>query len=260
MNRKFLFGLALLVTFHTHGCPRGSPAPPSILLISIDTLRADRLNCYGYRRRRVSPNLDALARDSVLFEQHITASPWTTPSHMSLFTSLHPSAHGVTPISGDLLVRIGGRGRIPSLSKDISTLPELLRANGWTTAAFTGGVTLDPRIGFGITSTSSESPRKTSPRAVVPLFRKRPRTWSCSTLRPTPWKTTICCRSNPPPRITSPRAVWRRDTIASFVRVSQQERGGSTRLTLSMTSLTSFKLSGTSTRRLDADARQPMVD
>ncbi|MBN2370457.1 MAG: sulfatase [Vicinamibacteria bacterium] len=149
MHRRLLLVVTLLVACHSHGCPRRQAAPPSILLISIDTLRADRLNCYGYQRRRVSPNLDALSRESVLFEQHITASPWTTPSHLSLFTSLRPTAHGVTQPFGEFAKNVNGRGRVPSLAESVPTLPELMHANGWTTAAFTGGVTLDPRIGFG---------------------------------------------------------------------------------------------------------------
>ena len=82
----------------TGGCRStpGASGPPNVLLISIDTLRADRLNTYGYKARVTSPSMDALAKDSILFEHHITASPWTTPSHMSLFTGLLPSAHGIT--------------------------------------------------------------------------------------------------------------------------------------------------------------------
>ena len=66
------------------------------MLISIDTLRADRLGCYGYSERALSPHIDELAGDGILFETHISSSPWTTPAHMSLMTSLHPSTHGVT--------------------------------------------------------------------------------------------------------------------------------------------------------------------
>src|ERR1043166_140985 len=73
------------------------PAPrPNVLLLSIDTLRADHPNVYGYRNRAVSPAIDALAADAIVFEHHVAAAPWTTPSHMSLLTSLNPSAHGVT--------------------------------------------------------------------------------------------------------------------------------------------------------------------
>jgi arylsulfatase A-like enzyme len=120
-----------------------------VLLISIDTLRADRLNCYGYKARRVSPNLDAFANDAILFEQHIASAPWTTPSHMSLLTSLCPTAHGVTHTYGEIFQGIRVRDRLPALPEDVGTLPEVLRQRGWTTAAFTGGITLDSRFGFG---------------------------------------------------------------------------------------------------------------
>jgi arylsulfatase A-like enzyme len=55
-------------------------------LVSLDTLRADRLGAYDYRERPVSPNMDALAEDGILHLQHIAASPWTTPSHASLLS------------------------------------------------------------------------------------------------------------------------------------------------------------------------------
>ena len=76
--------------------PLGGPAAPrpNIILISLDTLRAGHLSTYGYHRP--SPHLDALAADSVLFEHAYSQAPWTTASHMSLFSSLYPSVHRVT--------------------------------------------------------------------------------------------------------------------------------------------------------------------
>lgn len=119
----------------------------NVILISADALRADRLNCYGYQEHEVSPRLDALARDGVVFENHIAASPWTTPSHMSLLTSLHPSTHGVMQSFGELMVGLyqNNFNRLPDSKL---TLAEALRADGYATAAFTGGITLDPKIGF----------------------------------------------------------------------------------------------------------------
>jgi len=66
----------------------------NVLLISLDTLRADRLGCYGYERD-TSPALDAFAAKCVRFAHAIAPSPWTVPSHVSLFTGLLPEAHGV---------------------------------------------------------------------------------------------------------------------------------------------------------------------
>lgn len=105
---------------------------PNILLISVDTLRADHLSCYGYHRP--SPNIDALAKDSVLFENTTSQAPWTTASHMSLFTSLYPTVHRVTH---------------EALSEVQTTLPVLLQKKGYQTAAFVEATALDPRFGFG---------------------------------------------------------------------------------------------------------------
>jgi arylsulfatase A-like enzyme len=129
----------------------GGGGAVNVVLISLDTLRADRLNCYGYRARVVSPNIDALARDGVLFETHIASAPWTTPSHMSLFTSLVPTSHGVTASFEDIskvmhaTLRPGDYQRLAS-SK--TTLAEVFAREGFATGAFTGGNALDPQIGF----------------------------------------------------------------------------------------------------------------
>ena len=66
----------------------------NLILISIDTLRADHLGCYGYGRE-TSPALDALAKRGALFEQDISSSSWTVPAHMSMLTGLYPRSHGV---------------------------------------------------------------------------------------------------------------------------------------------------------------------
>jgi arylsulfatase A-like enzyme len=141
-----------------------------VLLISIDTLRADRLNSYGYEGRRVSPRIDALARDGVLFEAHTSSAPWTKPAHMSLFTSLRPTAHGVTQLPRQGRDALGD-GTLPTLAPDVPTLPEILQGQGWPTAAFTGGVSLDPRIGFGrgfdLYDTAQFKLRK---KSMAPLF------------------------------------------------------------------------------------------
>jgi len=69
------------------------PAVRNVILISIDTLRADRLGCYGYERA-TSPVLDAFAARGTLFENAYATSPWTKPSHASLFSGLYPTQHG----------------------------------------------------------------------------------------------------------------------------------------------------------------------
>jgi arylsulfatase A-like enzyme len=67
--------------------------PLNIIIIGIDTLRADHLGCYGYERN-TSPRIDALASRGVLVERAVSQAPWTLPSFASIFTSLYPSQHG----------------------------------------------------------------------------------------------------------------------------------------------------------------------
>jgi arylsulfatase A-like enzyme len=139
---------ALVLLAGGAACARPSPRP-NVVLISLDTLRADRLNAYGYRDRVVSPHIDALARDGILFERQITASPWTTPAHLSLLTSLSPHSHGVTESVAWLLRGLHGNGEYQRLADSHETLAEVLARSGYATAAFTGGGTVDPSIGFG---------------------------------------------------------------------------------------------------------------
>jgi arylsulfatase A-like enzyme len=98
--------------------------PPNILLVTIDTLRADHLSCYGYHRK-TSPNMDALAAQGVRFEHAYCTIPLTGPSHVSLFSSRYPQEHGV---------RINGVP-IPKDSKWLY-LPQILRRFGYFNAAF----------------------------------------------------------------------------------------------------------------------------
>jgi arylsulfatase A-like enzyme len=106
----------------------------NLLLISLDTLRADHLGCYGYERP-TSPFLDALADEGVVFERAHAASPWTLPSHASLFTGLYPSQHGV-------------KNEGFSVPKDILTLPQALGERGFATAAVVSAHFLAPRYGL----------------------------------------------------------------------------------------------------------------
>ncbi len=97
---------------------------PHILLISIDTLRADHLSAYGYGRE-TSPRLDALARQGVLFVDATSHSTWTLPAHVSMLTGLDPAAHGV----------LAREHRIQDYHH---TLAERLREAGYATAAWVG--------------------------------------------------------------------------------------------------------------------------
>ena len=104
------------------GCAEADPRPRNLLLISIDTLRPDFLGSYGYERP-TSPSLDALAASGVVFETALATSPWTLPSHGSLFTGLYPRRHGVLDESS-------------GLSDQIPVLAEQLSGAGFDTVAF----------------------------------------------------------------------------------------------------------------------------
>jgi arylsulfatase A-like enzyme len=95
---------------------------PDILLIVLDTLRADRLSCYGYERE-TSPYLDAFAGTGVLFERAISPAQWTIPAHASFFTGEYPTTHGTTQI-------------YDKHSEQYPTLAEILRREGYATVGF----------------------------------------------------------------------------------------------------------------------------
>jgi arylsulfatase A-like enzyme/Tfp pilus assembly protein PilF len=107
---------------------------PNVLLISIDTLRADHLGAYGASVR--TPGLDALAKAGVVFERAVAQVPITLPSHASLFTATYPFTHGV---------RDNGSFRLPAETR---TLTETFRAAGYRTGAFVGSFALDSRFGL----------------------------------------------------------------------------------------------------------------
>ncbi|HYH47123.1 MAG TPA: sulfatase [Thermoanaerobaculia bacterium] len=127
-------GLALLLARAGGAARQAEPAPrfPNVLVITIDTLRADRLSGYGYRRA-TSPHLDRLLAGGARFTQARTVEPLTNPAICSLWTSLYPHEHGGT--------RNGLRMRpeLPSLSG-------ILGRRGYRTAAFVGNWTLKDRI------------------------------------------------------------------------------------------------------------------
>ncbi|NQU09585.1 sulfatase, partial [bacterium] len=114
--------------------PAAAAGRPSVILISLDTVRPDALGCGG-SRRPTSPNLDRFAAQAAWFSEARAQAPWTLPSHMSLFTSLLPSRNGVEDI--------GQR-----LADHIPTLPELLQRAGYQTAAFVNNGQMKPHWGF----------------------------------------------------------------------------------------------------------------
>ncbi|HRR27630.1 MAG TPA: sulfatase-like hydrolase/transferase, partial [Acidobacteriota bacterium] len=117
---------------------RSVPAPaksPNVILISIDTLRADHLSSYGYPLP-TSPHLDALAAQGILFEAAFTPVPITLPAHTSLLTGTYPAYHGVHDNAGFVA------------GASLETLAEILASAGYATAAFVGSFILDSQFGL----------------------------------------------------------------------------------------------------------------
>lgn len=116
---------------------RRQPAPGerNLVVVTLDTLRADRLGCYGFAQV-VTPNIDALAREGVVFEHATATVPLTLPSHASIFTGLLPPHHGVRDNGGFFL------------EDSKTTLAERLKLAGYATGAFVGAWVLDSKWGL----------------------------------------------------------------------------------------------------------------
>jgi arylsulfatase A-like enzyme/Flp pilus assembly protein TadD len=113
-----------------------APENLNIVLVTLDTLRSDRLSCYGSDRVD-TPNLDALAREGVKFTNAASTVPFTLPAHSSMMTGTYPPFHGVRENVGAML------------PDDIPTVAERLRDGGWATAGFVSSFVLDGRWGIG---------------------------------------------------------------------------------------------------------------
>src|SRR5580698_1580038 len=105
-----------------------------VILISVDTLRADRLSCYGNRNLNTR-HIDAIAQGSTLFSQASSQAPLTLPSHVSFLTSSYPFSNGV-------------RDNGERVSEKLLTLAAILKSHGYRTAGFVGGFVLDRRFGL----------------------------------------------------------------------------------------------------------------
>ena len=128
--------VAALAACFTPGCAKRSPeVPPSVLLVTIDTLRADRVGVYG-SPAGLTPSLDRLAQRGWVFEDVVAAVPLTLPSHATILSGLDPFHHGV---------RNNGTYVFPEVTPTLATL---LKARGHTTAAFVSAVVLDRRYGL----------------------------------------------------------------------------------------------------------------
>jgi arylsulfatase A-like enzyme len=136
MNHKICsFAMLLLLVGCTSTDENVLPSEPhAIIIFDICTLRADHLGCYGYGRD-TSPNVDALADESVMFEWAFSQAPNTAPSQASIFTGLYPGTHGM----------VSDVARMP---EEATTLAEALSAQGYVTAAFVDGGYLSEEFGL----------------------------------------------------------------------------------------------------------------
>src|SRR5215475_9480488 len=124
---------ALLAALTFRGC--AGARRPNVLLVTVDTLRADRLGCYGFGLAH-TPAIDRLAREGVRCTDVATSAPITLPAHCSIMTGLYPPAHGV---------RDNGNY---ALGPDAVTLAERLQTAGYRTAAFVSAAVLARRYGL----------------------------------------------------------------------------------------------------------------
>ncbi|MFQ6041487.1 MAG: sulfatase, partial [Candidatus Poribacteria bacterium] len=112
----------------------GQEQPPNVILISIDSLRADHLSCYGYPKT-TSLNIDFLANEGVVFTNAISTTTWTLPSHISMLTSLYPEVHQV--------IHDGAK-----LSDKAVVCAEIMKEAGYLTAGFVSGPYLSSKFGY----------------------------------------------------------------------------------------------------------------
>ncbi len=147
-----------------------TPAPrPNVILLMIDTLRADRLGSYGHGRGN-SPNIDAIAAEGVTFERAVAPAPWTQPSIASLFCSMYPGVHKVLDYEqAQRDTAAKQKGTVAVFDTAFETLAESLQADGYVTAAFVANPFILSRLGFaqGFDHFDSSFARNTAPGGVV---------------------------------------------------------------------------------------------
>lgn len=143
-KRVFIVGFSALVFTTLVSCKTApkNPVeltalkPKNVVLITLDTVRADHLHCYGNERIE-TPVIDGLARRGVLFERALAQTPLTEPSHASIFTGTNPNVHGVRDTGGF------------ALRPSSATMATILRNHGWNTAGFISSTVLKNIFGFG---------------------------------------------------------------------------------------------------------------
>jgi arylsulfatase A-like enzyme len=132
--RRCFLSLFLLVVASSVVAFAASPQRPNVILITLDTTRADRMGFLG-SQRGLTPNLDALANDSVSFVRAYSQAPLTPVSHAVILTGTYPQFNHVNDFG-------------KPLTEDLPYLPDLLRKSGYTTGAFVGSLVLDAQFGL----------------------------------------------------------------------------------------------------------------
>src|SRR5580658_6215258 len=131
MIQRVLVGVSLI--FLCFSFAAAAPKP-NLVLITLDSTRADRMGFLG-AKGALTPNLDRLARDGIVFEHAYAQAPASLVSHAAILSGAYPQSTGMSAIGG-------------TLSASLPYLPELLKAQGYRTAAFVGSIDLDPLNGL----------------------------------------------------------------------------------------------------------------
>ncbi|NTV13076.1 MAG: sulfatase-like hydrolase/transferase [Desulfobulbaceae bacterium] len=132
--------------------PTATPAAKqnyNLILIAFEPLGANHVGAYGYAKN-TTPNFDAFAKESFLFEQAVSPSSWTLPAFMSWFTSLYPERHQVTNKYSKYSEQEAVLASLSKQAPGAVTLTQVLREQGYRTGAFTGGASLAKEFGFGL--------------------------------------------------------------------------------------------------------------
>ena len=179
-TNRFVSCLVALLGAMASGCGSGANEPLNVLLITLDTTRADHLGCYGKESAR-TPNLDSIAAEGVRFDRCFSAAPVTTPSHSTIFTGTYPPHHGVR--DNGMFV----------LGPDSVTFAEIAKQHGYTTGGAVGSFPVTR--GFGLAqgfdffddriSAPAEDFRgqRTVPKQGV-FFEERPAPWVNTAILP----------------------------------------------------------------------------
>ena len=120
-----------------------TPVRHNVIILMLDTVRADHLGVYGYKRL-TSPNIDCFARENVKFSYTVTAIPWTPPSVATMFTGLYAMTHEFIPPKTFKTTKKSG----VKFNNQLMTLAEIFKANGYSTAAVSPNPWITEEFGF----------------------------------------------------------------------------------------------------------------